>query len=299
VFCDNNNYNINLPFNLIHQGKVRNIYDLVDNYLIVASDRISAFDYVLPTLILNKGKVLHQLSMFWFNMTKSIIENHIVTGDFNTFPQNLKKYSYLCGRSMIVKKATRINIECIVRGYISGSGWSEYCKTGKICNIALDKNLKESSKLQYPIFTPSTKEETGQHDKNISFADMINILGQEVAYKLKNTSIELYNKISQYTLSKGLILADTKFEYGVYNNNIILIDEIFTPDSSRFWEIDKYQEGKSQDSLDKQYVRNYLEYIKWNKEPPIPKLPDSIVKQTIMKYIDVYEKLTGCKFNYV
>jgi phosphoribosylaminoimidazole-succinocarboxamide synthase len=296
---NNNNYNIYLPFNLIHKGKVRNLYDIGDNYLIVASDRISAFDYIIPTLILNKGKVLHQLSMFWFDMTKSIIDNHIITGCFNNFPHELKKYPYLCGRSMIVKKAKRINIECIVRGYISGSGWLEYCKTGKICNVVLAKNLKESSKLQYPIFTPSTKEDGGQHDKNISFTEMINIVGKEIAYTLKNTSLKLYDKISKYTLSKGLILADTKIEYGIYNDNVILIDEIFTPDSSRFWEIEKYKEGRAQDSLDKQYVRDYLEYIKWNKKPPVPKLPDSIIKKTITKYIDVYEKLTGYKFNYV
>jgi phosphoribosylaminoimidazole-succinocarboxamide synthase len=295
----NNNNNVHFPFPLIHQGKVRNLYDLGDNYLIVASDKISAFDYVIPTLISNKGKILHKLSIFWFNMTKSIIENHLVTGNFNNFPQELKKYSYLCDRAMIVKKAKRINIECIVRGYISGSGWLEYCKTGKICGLHLATNLKESSKLEYPIFTPSTKAISGNHDKNISFIDMINIVGQEMAYNLKNISLKLYDKISQYTLSRGLILADTKFEYGLYNNNLILIDEIFTPDSSRFWEVEKYKEGKSQDSLDKQYVRDYLEHIKWNKEPPVPTLPYSVVHKTIMKYIDVYEKLTGYNFTYV
>jgi phosphoribosylaminoimidazole-succinocarboxamide synthase len=298
VFKENNNINIQLS--LVHKGKVRDIYDLNDNYLIVASDRISAFDCIIPTLIENKGKILHKLSMFWFNMTKSIVKNHVITGDFNHFPKSLQNILYLRDRSMIVKKAKRINIECIVRGYITGSAWTEYSKTGKICNIKLENNLKEFSKLQTPIFTPSSKEEHGKHDQNISFTDMINILGTQTAEKIRKISLTLYNKISKYTFSKGLILADTKLEFGLYNDELILIDEIFTPDSSRFWEVEKYnKEGIPNDSLDKQYVRDYLNSIQWNRKPPIPTLPDNIVKKTIMKYMDVYEKLTGKKFNYV
>ena len=286
--------NINLP--LVHKGKVRNVYDLGQSYLIVASDRISAFDYVIPTLIPNKGKVLHKLSMFWFDFAQGIVPNHIITGDFESFPTVLKQYEYLRDRSMIVKKANRVDIECIVRGYLAGSGWKEYQKSKTVCGLALPDGLLESSKLPDPIFTPSSKEEGGKHDENISFEETVKRIGKETADRLSKISIELYKKISEYSLSKGIILADTKLEFGFYDDKLILIDEIFTPDSSRFWEVEKYQEGKSQDSLDKQYVRDYLEQIKWDKSSPAPELPAEIVEKTMQKYVDAYEKLTGRKF---
>ncbi|MDR2192168.1 MAG: phosphoribosylaminoimidazolesuccinocarboxamide synthase [Endomicrobium sp.] len=286
--------NIDMP--LIHRGKVRDVYDIGENILIVASDRISAFDFVIPTLIPNKGKVLHQLSMFWFDFVKDILPNHIITGNFEDFPQELKKYEYLRGRSMIVKKAKRVDIECIVRGYLAGSGWKEYQKSKTVCSIPLPEGLKESSKLPQNIFTPSSKEEGGKHDENISFEETVKRTDENTARQLKDNSLALYKRASEYALQKGIILADTKLEFGYYGGEMILIDEIFTPDSSRFWEVSKYEEGKPQDSLDKQYVRDYLEQIKWNKSSPAPELPKDIVDKTIGKYIDVYEKLTGKKF---
>jgi phosphoribosylaminoimidazole-succinocarboxamide synthase len=291
----NQEESINLP--LIHKGKVRNIYDLGQSYLIVASDRISAFDHVLPTLITNKGKVLHKLSMFWFDFVQGVVPNHIITGDFNTFPTGLKKYEYLRDRSMVVKKAKRVDIECIVRGYLAGSWWKEYQKLQTVCGIKLPEGLKESSKLPESIFTPSSKEEGGKHDENISFEETVKIIGKDTAERLKKISIELYKKVSTYALSKGIILADTKLEFGFYDNNLILIDEIFTPDSSRFWEVSKYEEGKPQDSLDKQYIRDYLESINWDKSSPAPVLPKDVVEKTMEKYVGAYEKLTGEIFN--
>lgn len=290
----NQEENINLP--LVHKGKVRNVYDLGESYLIVASDRISAFDYVIPTQIPNKGKVLHKLSMFWFDFVQGIVPNHIITGDFENFPAALKQYEYLRDRSMIVKKANRVDIECIVRGYLAGSGWKEYQKSQTVCKIKLPEGLKESSRLPEPVFTPSSKEEGGKHDENISFEETVQRVGRETADQLSKLSIELYKKVSDYSLSKGIILADTKLEFGFYNNRLILIDEIFTPDSSRFWEVEKYKEGESQDSLDKQYVRDYLEKINWDKSSPAPKLPKDVVEKTMEKYISAYEKLTGRKF---
>jgi phosphoribosylaminoimidazole-succinocarboxamide synthase len=282
---------IELP--LYHSGKVRDVYDLNDQLLIVASDRISAFDYVLPTIIPEKGKILHKLSMFWFDFVQSTIPNHIVTGDFNSFPTGLKKYNYLKDRSAIVKKAKRIDIECIVRGYLAGSGWKEYQKSGTVCGIKLPQGLKESSKLPEPIFTPSSKEDGGKHDENISFEETVKRIGPGLANEIKDKSLLLYKKVSEYALSKGIILADTKLEFGIFDGNVILIDEIFTPDSSRFWEVEKYKEGQPQDSLDKQFVRDYLESIKWNKQPPVPSLPEDVVKGTREKYLDAYRKLTG------
>ncbi|MDR1952256.1 MAG: phosphoribosylaminoimidazolesuccinocarboxamide synthase [Elusimicrobiota bacterium] len=282
---------IDLP--LLHRGKVRDIYDLGDNLLICASDRISAFDCVIPTEIPNKGKILHKLSMFWFDFVKDIAANHIITGEFSEFPDFLKKYDYLDGRAMIVKKAKRIDIECIARNYLSGSAWKEYELYKTVCSMPLPDGLKESSKLPNTIFTPSSKEDGGAHDENISFEETKKRIGDEAAETIKNLTLKIYQKASDFALSKGIILADTKFEFGYYNNKIILIDEIFTPDSSRFWEAAKYQEGKAQDSLDKQFVRDYLEKIKWDKKPPAPNLPDEIVKKTLEKYIEAYEKLTG------
>ncbi|MCA6080025.1 MAG: phosphoribosylaminoimidazolesuccinocarboxamide synthase [Endomicrobium sp.] len=285
---------INLP--LVHKGKVRNVYDLGQNYLIVASDRISAFDYVIPTIIPDKGRVLHKLSMFWFDFIKDIVPNHIITGNFENFPTALKQYEYLRDRSMIVKKANRVDIECIVRGYLAGSGWKEYQKSQTVCGVKLPAGLKESSRLPEAVFTPSSKEESGKHDENISFEETVKRVGKDSAESLRKVSLELYKKVSEYSFSKGIILADTKLEFGFYDNQLILIDEVFTPDSSRFWEIDKYEEGKAQDSLDKQYVRDYLERIKWNKSSPAPELPKDIIERTMKKYIGAYEKLTGVNF---
>ncbi|MDR2396192.1 MAG: phosphoribosylaminoimidazolesuccinocarboxamide synthase [Endomicrobium sp.] len=282
-----------IEFPLVHKGKVRNVYDLGQSYLIVATDRISAFDHIIPTLIPNKGKILHKLSMFWFDFVKDIIPNHIITGDFDSFPSTLKKYEYLKDRSMIVKKAKRVDIECIVRGYLAGSGWKEYKESQTVCGIKLPKGLKESSKISEPIFTPSSKEEGGKHDENISFEETVKRVGIKTAENLKNISLSLYKRVNEYAISKGIILADTKLEFGFYNDKLLLIDEIFTPDSSRFWEIGVYKEGQPQDSLDKQYVRDYLENIKWDKTSPAPMLPKDVVDKTLAKYINAYEKLTG------
>ncbi|MCA6070778.1 MAG: phosphoribosylaminoimidazolesuccinocarboxamide synthase [Endomicrobium sp.] len=292
---NNQENSVNLP--LAHKGKVRSVYDLGQNYLIVASDGISAFDCVLPTLIPSKGKVLHKLSMFWFDFVQGIVPNHIITGDFDSFPAGLKRYEYLRDRSTIVKKADRVDIECITRGYLAGSGWKEYQKFQTVCDVKLPAGLKESSKLPEPIFTPSSKEEGGKHDENISFEETVKRVGKETAESLQKISIKLYKKVSEYALSRGIILADTKLEFGFYDDRLILIDEIFTPDSSRFWEVEKYEEGKPQDSLDKQYVRDYLENtIKWDKSSPAPELPKDVVEKTTEKYISAYEKLTGRKF---
>ncbi len=285
---------INLP--LVHKGKVRNVYDLGQSYLIVASDRISAFDYIIPTIIPDKGRVLHKLSMFWFDFIQGIVPNHIINGNFESFLPTIKQYEYLRDRSMIVKKTKRVDIECIVRGYLAGSGWKEYQKSQTVCGIKLLDGLEESSKLPEAVFTPSSKEEYGKHDKNISFEEMIKRVGKDAAENLRRISLELYKKVSEYSFSKGIILADTKLEFGFYDNQLILIDEIFTPDSSRFWEIGKYEEGKPQDSLDKQYVRDYLERAKWDKSSPAPELPKDVVEKTMKKYISVYEKLTGVSF---
>ncbi len=282
-----------IDFPLFHRGKVRDVYDLDQQLLIVATDRISAFDHVLPTAIPDKGKILHKLSMFWFDYLQGIVPNHVITGDFDKFPAKLKQYEFLRDRSVIVKKAKRIDIECIARGYLAGSGWKEYRKSGTVCGIKLPKNLQESSKLPEPIFTPSSKEEGGKHDENISYEDMVKRVGPAVSQQLKDLTLALYKKASVYAETKGIIIADTKLEFGVFDGNIILIDEIFTPDSSRFWEKEKYAAGRSQDSLDKQYGRDYLESIKWDKQPPVPSLPDEVVNGTREKYLDAYKKLTG------
>ncbi|MDD5020723.1 MAG: phosphoribosylaminoimidazolesuccinocarboxamide synthase [Endomicrobiaceae bacterium] len=281
---------------LFHQGKVRDVFYYGKDFLIVATDRLSAFDYVLGSVIPDKGRILHKLSMFWFDYVQNIVPNHIITGDFNSFPEELKKYVFLRDRSMIVKKAKRIDIECIVRGYLAGSGWKEYQKSQTVCGIKLPAGLKESSKLPNPIFTPSSKEEGGKHDENISFEETAGRIGDDLAAQISEISITLYKKVSEFCLTRGIILADTKLEFGIYEGKLILIDEIFTPDSSRFWEKEKYQEGISQDSLDKQYVRDYLEKIKWDKQPPVPSLPEDVIEQTRAKYIEAYEKITGRNF---
>jgi len=282
---------IDLP--LLHQGKVRDVYDLDQQLLIVASDRISAFDHVLPTIIPDKGKILHALSMFWFDMFQGAVPNHLITGDFEQFPTKLKKYEYLRGRSMIVKKAKRIDIECIVRGYLAGSGWKEYRQSGTVCGIKIHPGLLESSKLPGSIFTPSSKEEGGKHDENISFEETVKRIGIDLAQQIKELSLLIYNKASQYAESRGIIIADTKFEFGLFDGKLILIDEVLTPDSSRFWPADTYQPGKAQDSYDKQYVRDYLEEIRWNKQPPAPALPQEVALRTSEKYLGAYRQLTG------
>ena len=240
---------------LLHSGKVRDVYQYQDDkLLIVATDRISAFDYILTPLVTDKGKILHKISMFWFDFVQNIIPNHIITGDFEKFPEELKQYEFLRDRAMIVKKAKRLDVECIVRGYLAGSGWKEYQKSQTVCGIKLPAGLQQSQQLPEPIFTPSTKAEDGEHDENISFEQTAKIVGEDLAAQISEMSITLYKKVSEYCATRGIILADTKLEFGIYDGKLILIDEIFTPDSSRFWEKEKYVIGKSQDSLDKQFV---------------------------------------------
>jgi len=283
----------NLPFGERRKGKVRDIYDLGDKLLIVATDRISAFDYVLPTPIPNKGVYLTQLSLFWFKKMETIVKNHVLTANINEFPEELQQYrEVLEHRSMLVKKAEVFPIECIVRGYLSGSGWRSYKETGEICGIKLPPGLKESEQLDEPLFTPSTKAEKG-HDENISFKKMQKIIGKEDAEQLKELSIKMYEKARDYAKNKGIIIADTKFEFGKTGGEIIVVDELLTPDSSRFWPLDKYEVGKPQPSFDKQYVRDYLLSTGWDRNSQPPSLPEQIVKETEKKYGEAYEKLTG------
>lgn len=281
----------NLPIQHVKSGKVREMYDLGENFLMVASDRISAFDSVLPQGIPYKGAVLTQISLFWFDMMQDVVNNHVIESNFENFPEKLKQYSELDKRSVVVKKSEPVPIECVVRGYLSGSGWKEYQENGKVCGIALPEGLLESSKLPEPIFTPATKEESG-HDINVSIEQAAEKVG-DVAYTLKEKSLQVYKKAAEYALTKGIIIADTKFEFGMHDDELILIDEILTPDSSRFWPADKYESGKSQPSFDKQYVRDYLLSINWNKEPPVPDLSEEVVQNTSKKYLEAYEILTG------
>lgn len=270
---------------LFKKGKVRDVYDLKDKLLVVSTDRISCFDVVLPTCILHKGEILTQLSLFWFNLTKGIVDNHFISADVSEYPKELHKYSkILNGRSMLVKKAKALPVECVVRGYLSGSGWKEYQKSQSICGIKLPAGLRESDKLPEPIFTPSTKEEVG-HDINVSQEYVEKQIGKSVTDKLKELTIAIYKKASLYAESKGIIIADTKFEFGIYEEKIILIDEVLTPDSSRFWPKDQYKPGGPQPSFDKQFVRDYLETLTWDKTPPGPELPDEIVQKTSQKYL--------------
>jgi phosphoribosylaminoimidazole-succinocarboxamide synthase len=271
---------------------VRDVYELDDYLLIVATDRVSAFDVVLPNGIPDKGKVLTQISIYWFNQMKDIIENHIVATDVKDYPQILHKYKdMLEDRSMLVKKAKPMPVECIVRGYLSGSGWKEYKKSGTVCGIKLPEGLVESSRLDEPIFTPSTKAEEG-HDVNISFDEMKKIVGDDIAEKLKDASLKVYKKGREMAEKKGIIIADTKMEFGIYENKLILIDELLTPDSSRFWSIKDYQPGRGQDSFDKQIVRDYLLTLDWNQTYPGPVLPDDIVQKTAARYREILEILT-------
>jgi len=275
-------------------GKVRDVYRLDDQHLLfVATDRISAFDYVLATGIPHKGHVLTQISLFWFEFLREVVPNHLVTADVEHYPASLRPHAdQLRGRSMLVMKAEMVPVECVVRGYISGSAWKEYKATGKVCGIELPKGLKESDKLPEPIFTPATKAATG-HDENISFEEMTRSVGQELSQKLRDVTLKIYTKAADYARTKGIIIADTKFEFGITSKGITLADEVLTPDSSRFWPADKYQPGRAQDSYDKQYVRDYLEEIRWNKQPPAPALPPEVARKTSEKYLEAYHQLTG------
>ena len=279
-------------------GKVRDVYQLDDERLLfVATDRISAFDYVLATGIPHKGRVLSQISLFWFDFLSDIVPNHLITADVERYPQALQKYAdQLRGRSMLVRRAQMFPVECVVRGYISGSAWKEYKATGKVCGIDLPSGLRESEAFPEPIFTPSTKASTG-HDENISFASMCEIVGTETASTLRDLTLRVYKKAADYARQRGIIIADTKFEFGRTALGITLADEVLTPDSSRFWPADKYAPGRAQESYDKQYVRDYLEEIHWNKQPPAPALPSEVALRTSEKYLDAYFQVTGHKLD--
>src|SRR5580698_4716450 len=272
------------------RGKVRDIYEVGDKLLIVATDRLSAFDVVLPTPIPDKGKVLTQLSLFWFEKLKDVVPNHIIAS--KNFGGPLREFNAaLEGRTMLVRKTEPAPVECVVRGYISGSGWKDYQKTGGICGIPLPAGLRESDKLPEPIFTPSTKAETG-HDENISFDEAVKMVGGPVAEQARAASLKIYTTAREYARARGIIIADTKFEFGMYEGKLLLIDEVLTPDSSRFWPADQYAPGKGQPSFDKQFVRDYLETLDWDKNPPAPALPPEVVAKSQAKYLEAYEKLT-------
>ncbi|MCP2605241.1 phosphoribosylaminoimidazolesuccinocarboxamide synthase [Candidatus Aminicenantes bacterium AH-873-B07] len=282
-------------FPLYKRGKVRDIYDLDDKLLIIATDRISAFDFVLPSTIPFKGKVLTQLSKFWFDYLSPMCKNHLISTEINDFPKELHFYKEILEkRTMLVKKTNVIPIECVVRGYLAGSGWKEYTSTGKICDIMLPKGLRQAEKLSTPIFTPAIKSEHG-HDINISFQKMKKLIGSKLAEKIKNLSLLIYQKATSYAISKGIIIADTKFEFGLLNDDLFLIDEVLTPDSSRFWPEKDYQPGKPQPSFDKQFVRDYLEKTNWDKKSPPPPLPIDIIEKTSEKYLEAYYRITGKK----
>ncbi|KPK97362.1 MAG: phosphoribosylaminoimidazole-succinocarboxamide synthase [Omnitrophica WOR_2 bacterium SM23_72] len=275
------------------RGKVRDVYDLGDKLLIISTDRISCFDVVLPNGIPCKGKVLTGLSCFWFDFLKEILPTHFITSDFSQYPEPLKNYqAQLKGRSMLVLKTKPITVECVVRGYLSGSGWKEYKEKQSVCGIHLPKGLVESDKLPDPIFTPSTKADVG-HDLNVDQKFVERQVGEDIAGQIRELSIRIYQKASAFALSKGIIIADTKFEFGLHRDKIILIDEVLTPDSSRFWPLDQYTPGKSQPSFDKQFVRDYLESLTWNKTPPAPQLPPDIIAKTTQKYLEAHKRLTG------
>jgi len=286
----------NLPLKVFKKGKVRDVYEIDDKLLLIVTDRISAFDFVLHEPIPNKGICLTQISKFWFDHFKRTVKNHLISADISKFPKELKDYKELLnGRTMLVKKAKVLPVECIVRGYISGSAWSSYKKDGTVCGIKLPRGLKESDKFDEPLFTPSTKAESG-HDINISFEKMIELIGKKDAKKIKDVSFNIYKKGSEYALKKGIIIADTKFEFGKIGDEIILVDEMLTPDSSRFWPADLYESGKSQPSFDKQFVRDYLTSTGWDKNSSPPHLPKDVILETQKKYQEAYEKITGKKF---
>ena len=281
---------------LLKRGKVRDIYDLGDKLLMIATDRISAFDVVMPDPIPDKGKILSKISLFWFDAIKPLVQNHVISSNVAEYPAECRKYSEeLDGRSMLVKKAEPLPIECVVRGYLSGSGWSSYQEHGEICGIRLPNGLQESDKLPEPVFTPSTKEEVGTHDINIDFNETVKRIGRKLAERVKELSIEIYIRGSELAAQKGIIIADTKFEFGIVENEIIIIDEILTPDSSRFWPKDSYRPGGPQLSFDKQYLRDYLISIKWNRKPPAPSLPKDVIDNTRSKYMEALKRLTGAE----
>ena len=285
--------------NLLQRGKVRDIYDLGEYLLMVATDRISAFDVIMPDPIPEKGKILTKFSLFWFKVMESIVENHLVSGNVDEFPEICKPYAdTLKDRSMLVKKAAPLPVECIVRGYISGSGWNSYLENETVCGIKIPKGLAESDRLLKPLFTPSTKAELGEHDINIDFGKASNIIGREKAEKVRDISLLIYNKGVELAEKKGIIIADTKFEFGIFEEKIILIDEILTPDSSRLWPKESYKPGGPQKSFDKQYLRDYLSSINWDKQSPGPSLPDEVIKNTRIKYMEALTLIAGDEYSF-
>ena len=286
-----------LPFP-VRRGKVRDVYDLGDQLLIVATDRISAFDCVMSEGIPEKGKILTALSLFWFDHFRVEFANHLITADTNKFPAELKSHAaMLAGRSMLVQKASVVPIECVARGYLAGSGWAEYQAAGTVCGVALPAGLRQCDQLPVPIFTPASKAEHG-HDENITYEQTVRTVGVGVAQVIREKTLRLYTKAAVYAASRGVIIADTKFEFGLLpDGSIILIDEILTPDSSRFWPADQYRPGRDQPSFDKQFVRNYLQSLTWDKQPPAPPLPDDVIRGTRSRYIEAYEKLSGLQWN--
>jgi phosphoribosylaminoimidazole-succinocarboxamide synthase len=287
-----------LPLDVVNRGKVRDLYQLKDDLLLIATDRISAFDYVLPSPIPAKGVCLTQLSKFWFEYTKQILTNHMITTDFNEYPSELHGYQEILEhRSMVVKKTKVIPIECIIRGYISGSAWKSYRKDHTVCGIQLPSGLLESERFDEPLFTPSTKADSG-HDINISFEEMKQQVGADIAEHLQDYSLRLYSSAAAYAMKRGIIIADTKFEFGMVNDEILLIDEALTPDSSRFWPADRYEPGRSQPSFDKQYVRDYLSQTGWDKNSSPPMLPEQVIIETQRKYQEAFERITGKQFSF-
>jgi phosphoribosylaminoimidazole-succinocarboxamide synthase len=283
--------------NLVKRGKVRDMYDMGDALLMVASDRISAFDVVMPEPIPDKGKILNQISLYWFDIMASLVPNHVISGNVLDFPESCRPYAdLLSGRAMLVKKAEPLPIECVVRGYLSGSGLKSYQKTREVCGIKLPAGLSDSDKLPEPIFTPSTKEEVGVHDINIDFDEACRRVGRPLAEKVRDLSLAIYKKGSELALQKGIIIADTKFEFGLIGDDLVLIDEVLTPDSSRFWPQATYRPGGPQPSFDKQYLRDYLDSIKWNKQPPAPHLPEDVILKTRAKYLDALRSITGSDY---
>jgi len=278
----------------IARGKVRDIYDAGDFLIIVATDRLSAFDYVLPTPIPDKGRVLTQLTIFWLDLLGDVVPNHFVSADVDDYPAGFRPFrDQLQGRSMLVRRARMLEVECVARGYVSGSGWKDYRRDGSICGIPLPAGLRESDRLPEPVFTPATKAQSGHHDENISFGTAAAQLGVELADRVRALTLEVYSRAAKYAETRGIIIADTKFEFGRTARGLVLADEVLTPDSSRFWPKDKYRPGGAQESFDKQYVRDYLESIKWNKQPPAPALPPDVAAKTSEKYVEAYTQMTG------
>jgi phosphoribosylaminoimidazole-succinocarboxamide synthase len=283
---------------LLGRGKVRDLYRVDDELLLVATDRISAFDHVLGTGIPGKGKILTQISLFWFDLLKDLVPSHLITASVADFPASLRPYAdQLEGRSMLVRRARMFPIECVARGYLAGSGWKEYKTQGTVCGITLPEGLQDGSRLPEPLFTPSTKSQDGTHDENISFSAVETVVGAEIADELRRLTLEIYQKAAAHAESCGLILADTKFEFGATPDGIVLADEVLTPDSSRFWEAAAWKPGGAQPSFDKQFVRDYLESIRWNKQAPAPGLPDDVVARTLAKYLEAFRRLTGRELN--